>query len=82
MDLAFHLAVSPVSHKARQDPEHVDEALDRALEATFPASDPIALSMYCPHEGAARDAEGATPAQAGHPRARRRRGNRRPRAPS
>jgi hypothetical protein len=32
------------------DPEHVDEALDEAIEETFPASDPIALCMYCPLE--------------------------------
>jgi hypothetical protein len=37
------LAVSMRAPSARED--HVEALLDRALEATFPASDPVALTL-------------------------------------
>jgi hypothetical protein len=38
------------------NPEHLEYLLDQALEATFPASDPIAVSLVMPGDAAETEA--------------------------
>ncbi len=42
--------LSPTDNLEAQDSLEVDKALDEALELTFPASDPIAVSPGAPHQ--------------------------------
>jgi hypothetical protein len=41
--------------------EHLERLLDQALEATFPASDPIAVSLVTPGDAAETEAIPARP---------------------